>query len=135
MDSFDNMVGNTFGRHAIIVVDLLPTEFEVDHRLDWEIQNVVILENCEVLHGGQVIFLSWLKFGEKRDGVARRPFAVAVVIVNTIVDAHLGKELADGCIIDVCYAARRWIEGEAIACLCILCCCNEVEQQEEVART
>ena len=65
VDSFDNMIGNTLGRHAIIVVDLLPVEFEVYHRLDWEIQNVVVLEDGEVLHGGQVVFLGRLKFGEE----------------------------------------------------------------------
>ena len=111
MDSFNNMIGNTLGRHAIIVVDLLPVEFEVDHRLDWKIQDVVVLKNCEVLHGGQMVFLGRLKFGEECDGVARRPFAVAIVIVNTIVDAHFGKELADGCVVDVRDAARRRVKG------------------------
>jgi len=134
VDSFDNMIGNTLGRHAIIVVDLLPVEFEIDHRFDWKIQNVVVLKNSEVLHGGQVIFLGRLKFGEECDGVARRPFAVAIVIVNTIVDAHLCEELADGCVVDVCDAARRRIERQTVTCLCILRCCNEVEQQEEVTR-
>ena len=65
VDSFDNMIGNTLGRHAIIVVDLLPVEFKIDHRLDWEIQNVVVLKDCKILHGGQVVFLSRLKFGEE----------------------------------------------------------------------